>query len=192
MTWVILLARYKIVWLGFMSVVILSSAGFTSLSSSFPRPIPFFGWETLSQGRGWCESFPRNEVVVFRLYLYRMDLVLIRQSRPFDDAWFGNLRGCLGNFRNHPVRILCDRRHRMSPYLGVENFRSQLLVTRCIRNAVLDRCPHIPSFAPRSLGPCRCCRCHPLGLALVVSCWLRYGATFRHSSSVYVLPLRLM
>ena len=90
------------------------------------------------------------------------------------------------------VRILCDRHHRMSPYLGVENFRSQLLVTWCIRNAVLDRCPHIPSFEPRSLDPCRCCRCHPLGLALVVSCWLRYGATFRHSSFVYVLPLRLM
>ena len=142
MTWVILLARYKIVWLGFMLVVILSSAGFTSLSSSFPRPIPFFGWETLSQGRGWCESFPRNGCCIFRLCLYRMDLVLIRRSRS------SNLRGCLGNFRNHPVRILCDRRHRMSPYLGVENFRSQLLVTRCIRNAVLDRCPHIPSFVP--------------------------------------------
>ena len=26
------------------------------------RPV---GRETLSQGRGWCESFPRNEVVVF-------------------------------------------------------------------------------------------------------------------------------
>jgi hypothetical protein len=127
----------------------------------------FFGWETLSQGRGWCESFPRNGCCIFRLCLYRMDLVWIRRSRS------SNLRGCRGNFRNHPVRIPCDRRHRMSPYLGVENFRSQLLVTRCIRNAVLDRCPHIPSFVPRSLGPFRCYCCHPLGLALVVSYWLR-------------------
>ena len=31
-------------------------------------------------------SFPRSEVVVFRLYLYRMDLVLILQSCPLDDA----------------------------------------------------------------------------------------------------------
>ena len=47
---------------------------------------PRFDGETLSQGRGWCESFPSNEVVVSRLCLYQMDLVLIRQSRPFDDA----------------------------------------------------------------------------------------------------------
>ena len=54
--------------------------------SKLPSARPRFGGETLSQGRGWCESFLRNEVVVLRLYLYRMDLVLTRQSCPFDDA----------------------------------------------------------------------------------------------------------
>ena len=37
---------------------------------------PRFDGETLSQGQGWWESFTKNEVVVFRLYLYQMDLVL--------------------------------------------------------------------------------------------------------------------
>ena len=130
-----------------------------------------FWWETLSLGRGWCESFPRNEVVVFRLYLYQMDPMLIRQSRPLDDAWFGDLRDCLGNCRNLLVRILRDRRHRRSLYLGVENSHSRLLVIRYIRNAVVDHCPHIPSFVPRLSGP-RCYHCRLLGLAVVVFYWL--------------------
>ena len=141
-------------------------------SPSFPWPIPVFGGETLSQGRGWCESFPRDEVAVFRLYLYRMDLVLIRQSCPLDDAWLGYLRGCLGNFHNHLVRTLRDCRHQRSQYPGVENFRSRLLVIRCTRNTVVDCCPHIPSFVSRLSGPFWCFRCHPLVLALVVFYWL--------------------
>ena len=56
--------------------------------------------------------------------------MLIRQSRLLDDAWLGDLRGCLGNFCNHLVRILHDRRHRRSRDLGLENFRFQLLVIR--------------------------------------------------------------
>ena len=86
MIWVILLTRYAIVWLGFMSVVIFVVYCIYFFISKLPSARPGFGGETLSQGRGWCESFPSNEVVVSRLCLYQMDLVLIRQSRPFDDA----------------------------------------------------------------------------------------------------------
>ena len=148
-----MLARYDIVWcvyirLGFTSVVFPSCAAFTSSFSSFPRPVLVLV-ETLSQGRGWCDSFPISEVVVFRLYLYRMDLVLILQSRPLDDAWPDDLQGCPGNFHNHLVHIFHDRCHRRSLSLGVENFRSRMLVIRCIHNAVVDYCPHIPSFVPR-------------------------------------------
>ena len=101
-----------------------------------------------------------------------MDPVLIRQSRPLDDAWLGDLRGCLGNFRNHLVRILHDRRHRRSLDLGIENFRSLFLVIRCIRNVMVDHCPHILSSVPRLLGPFQCYRCRPLGLAVVIFYWL--------------------
>ena len=99
--------------------------------------------------------------------------MLIRQSRPLDDAWFGDLRDCLGNCRNLLVRILRDRRHRRSRDLGIENFRFQLWVIRCICNVVVPHCPNILSFVPKLSGPLRYYRCRPLGLAVVVFCWLR-------------------
>ena len=111
-----------------MSVVIFVVYCIYFFISKLSSARPGVGGETLSQGRGWCESFPRDEVAVFRLYLYRMDLVLIRQSCPLDDAWLGYLRGCLGNFHNRLVRTLRDCRHQRSQYPGVENFRSRLLV----------------------------------------------------------------
>ena len=123
-----------------------------------------FWWETLSLGRGWCESFPRNEVVVFRLYLYQMNPVLIHHSCPLDDAWCGDLWDCLGNFHNLPVRILHDCRHRMSQDPDIENFRFQLLVIRCIHNVAVPYRPNIPSLG--TLGTL-------LELAVVVFCWLQ-------------------
>ena len=74
--WVILLARYNIVWLGFRSVVIFVVYCIYFIISKLPLARPGFDGETLSQGQGWWESFTKNEVVVFRLYLYQMDLVL--------------------------------------------------------------------------------------------------------------------
>ena len=131
--------------------------------SKLPSACPGFGGK-LSHGRGWSESFPRNEVVVFRLYLYQMNPVLIHHSCPLDDAWCGDLWDCLGNFHNLPVRILHDCRHRMSQDPDIENFRFQLLVIRCIHNVAVPYRPNIPSLG--TLGTL-------LELAVVVFCWLQ-------------------
>ena len=147
-----------------MSVVIFVVYCIYFLISKLSSARPGFGGETLSQGRGWCESFPRNEVVVFRLYLYQMNPVLIHHSCPLDDAWCGDLWDCLGNFHNLPVRILHDCRHRMSQDPDIENFRFQLLVIRCIHNVAVPYRPNIPSLG--TLGTL-------LELAVVVFCWLQ-------------------
>ena len=111
-------------------------------SFKLPRPVLVDGWYKLSHtaegGVNVLFGWP------LKLSLCRTDLGSFHQNCTPDVVWLGSLRDYPDNICILLIRILCGHRRLRSRDQGIVSFRSQLRLTRHIRNLAVPCRPYIP------------------------------------------------